>query len=262
NLAQRALKNSGKPLWSLGPVIHNPQVVDFLSGQGLHVVNDLEQIGEGTIVISSHGVSPAIIGKARARGLGIIDATCPYVKKAQSRASDLVDDGYSLVVVGDRDHREVRGILEHVAVPTWVIQVPQDLKQIKPTGKIGVVVQTTQSPTFLGEVVSALTALTAELKVFNTICDATMKKQEAARELSERADIMLVVGGRNSANTTRLAEICGYSGTPTHHIEVSAEIDAEWFSGEDLVGITSGASTPDWILAEVTETLREISSAK
>ena len=259
NLAQQALKKPVSPLWTFGPIIHNPQVVDLLKEKGLSPIRNLDEIDSGKIIVSSHGVSPDILTLANEKGIKIIDATCPYVKKAQFCASKLVEENYSLVVVGDPNHPEVKGILAHAGTAAEVVENVHDLRRLKPAKKIGVVVQTTQSPRLLQKVVASLVLLTSNLKVFNTICDATTKKQEAARELARQADIMLVVGGRNSANTTRLAQICEASGTPTYHIEVASEINPSWFKADDLVGITTGASTPDWILAEITRCLQEIS---
>ena len=259
NLAQQSLKNSINPLWTFGSIIHNPQVVEFLKEKGLSPVKNLDEISTGTIIISSHGVSPGILRQARKKGIKIIDATCPYVKKAQFCASELVKENYNLVVVGDPNHPEVKGILAHAGKDAEVIEKVSDVKRIKPAKKIGVVVQTTQSPELLQGVVSDLVLLTSDLKVFNTICDATAKKQEAAQKLARQADVMLVVGGRNSANTTRLAQICEASETPTYHIEVASEIDFSWFREDSLVGITTGASTPDWILSEVIQQLDGIS---
>lgn len=261
-LVEEARESLAGPIFTLGPLIHNPQAVAALKSKEIFPLKNFEDLKEGTVIISSHGISPQIVKKIKKIGLKVIDATCPYVKKAQAAAEKLVKEGYKVVVVGDANHPEVKGILARAKDEAQVVGEISDLKKIPPVKKIGVVVQTTQSIKFLKEVVSKLTALEGELRVFNTICDATVKRQEAARDLSRRAQVMLVVGGRNSANTSRLAEICRQTGTSTYHLEVASEIKPVWFKEDGLVGVTAGASTPDWILQEVLQSLEDIRSQK
>ncbi len=258
-LARQAARAYPKPIYTLGPIIHNPQVVKSLEEQGIYPASNLNEIRKGTMIIRSHGVDPQIITGAEKKGIHIVDATCPFVKKAQQRASKLVREGYELVIVGERDHPEVIGILAHAGGKALVAEKLSDLESLKGKKKIGVVVQTTQPEENLKLVVGELLTRATEIKVFNTICDATIKRQAVARELAKRVDIMLIVGGKNSANTSRLAQICRQTNPQTHHIETAKELNPAWFETNSHVGVTAGASTPDWILREVVDRLSQIS---
>lgn len=244
---------------TLGPLIHNPAVVDGLAEQGVSVVDE-EGIGSlpqgDLVVLRTHGVVPSIVDEAREAGLEVTDATCPYVKKVHHAARRLAGEGYQVVIVGEEGHPEVEGILGH-APGAWVIGSPEDLDGRDVPKRVGVVVQTTQSKANLDAVMSRLTALAEEVRLFNTICEATSERQAAAAELAARADVMVVLGGRNSANTTRLAQICSAS-APTHHIESADELDPAWFSGASLIGVTAGASTPASQIADVVAAIRAL----
>lgn len=230
---------------TLGPLIHNPQAVDALEAQGVEVAATLDEVSSGTLVIRSHGVDPEIIESARSRGLRVVDATCPHVSKAHEAARALKDGGYSVVIVGEADHPEVAGIRAHAGGDALVVERASELPDRLPSKRVGVVVQTTQSESRLAEVVAALLPRVRELKVHNTICAATSKRQESAAELAESVDVVVVVGGHNSGNTTRLVEICRSSNPRTHHVETADDLVAEWFAGAESVGVTAGASTPD-----------------
>lgn len=257
-LTRKASESSPKPIHTLGPIIHNPQVVDSLAADGVNPIGDVDEAAAGTVIVRSHGVEPAAIERARERGLEVVDATCPFVAAAQQRAADLVRDGYKLVIVGEHDHPEVVGILARARGSALVAEKAEDLVGLKDCKRVGVVVQTTQSIARLQEIASRLLETSSELKVFNTICDATTNRQKSAKDLARRVDVMLVVGGKNSANTTRLAQICRETNSATHHIETAKEISAEWFANARHVGVTAGASTPDWILDEVVVALSRL----
>lgn len=254
---ERALKmaeeaaEAGGSVRTLGPLIHNPQAVQSLREKGVEVAACLDEAEDGTLVIRTHGVDPAILADAAQRGLDVVDATCPFVTKAHEAAETLVDGGYAVVIVGEPDHPEVEGIVAHARHEAIVVEEVGDLPEKLPSRRVGVVVQTTQSSERLDMVVSALLPRTAELRVFNTICSATVQRQEAAHELAGRVDVMLVVGGHNSGNTTRLTEICRAANPRTHHVETAEEIDATWFEDAGVVGVTAGASTPDEQMAGV-----------
>lgn len=258
---ERALRLTGeaadqerKPIFTLGPIIHNPQVVEEFAAKGVRPADRIEDMNEGTIIVRTHGVDPDIIETAKHRGLSVVDATCPFVAKAQQRAADLVNDGYNVVIVGEKEHPEVVGILAYARGKATVVERVEDAVKIR-KAKIGVVVQTTQSVEHLINVLSVLAAGAAEIKVFNTICSATTKRQESAKKLAEAVDMMIVVGGKNSANTSRLCRICRDTGTASHHIETARELDKAWFIDAEVVGVTAGASTPEWLLNEVIEQL-------
>lgn len=254
---ERALKlageaaDAGGPVHTLGPLIHNPQAVQALRDRGVEVAASVDEVPRGTLVIRSHGVDPAVIVAADAAGLSVIDATCPFVSTAQRHAADLAREGYAVVIVGEAEHPEVEGILAHAGGSALIVQRAEDLPVRLPSKRVGVVVQTTQSPSRLEEVVSALLGSVNELRVFNTICSATAKRQKAADELARTVDVMVVVGGRNSGNTTRLAEICRAVNERVYHVETADEVDPAWFTDAEVVGVTAGASTPDEQIAGV-----------
>lgn len=243
-LAREAAMDGEVPVHTLGPLIHNPIVVDELASSGVLACQGVDEVDDGTLVIRAHGVVPQVIERAADKGLQVIDATCPYVKKVHLSAEMLVREGYQLVVVGESGHPEVEGIMGHADASALVVSSSSDLEGAVIGRKVGVVVQTTQTPAVLSEVVDALMPRVRELRVINTICSATQERQDSAAELAGRVDVMLVVGGRNSGNTRRLFQICSSRCASTHHIESADEVDPSWFSGASRIGVTAGASTP------------------
>jgi len=254
-LAQEA-SEQGVDVHSLGPLIHNPQAVAELRDKGVEVAASLDQVDSGILVIRSHGVDPEIIHEAVDKGLDVVDATCPFVSAAHACAEELANGGYSVVIVGEEDHPEVEGILAHAGRSALIVQSADDLPAKISARKIGVVVQTTQSLSRLEEVVNALLPRVSELRVCNTICSATAKRQLSAEVLARKVDAVVVVGGHNSGNTTRLAEICRAVNPHVHHVETAAEVEASWFDGLESVGVTAGASTPHAQMAGVIEAIR------
>ncbi len=247
--------NKGR-VYCLGPLIHNPQEVERLSKAGVATVEDFSTLKPGDfLIIRSHGVPPNVLAQAREKGLNIIDLTCPFVGKAQRDAEALKRDGYQVVVIGEKKHPEVQSILGYAGDNAVVVEKADDLNGMEFQSRIGVVAQTTQSYGNFSEIVLRLLRLSKELKVFNTICNSTKERQDAARILAGQVDVMLVVGGRNSANTSRLVSVCEGEGKPTHHIEVAEEIRPEWVAGARKVGVTAGASTPDWVVEGVLKKL-------
>lgn len=243
-MAEKAADEARKPVNTLGPLIHNPLVVNDLERIGVGTASSVSEVEGGTLIIRAHGVVPSVVEDARTRGLDVLDATCPYVKKVHNAAERLVREGYQLIVVGESGHPEVEGIMGHAGDDAHVVSVPGDLDAIDLSRKVGVVVQTTQTPGALADVVAELSKRTMDLRVINTICSATQERQDSAAELARRADAMIVVGGKNSGNTRRLAEICTAACPKTHHIEDASEIEAAWFDGVSHIGVTAGASTP------------------
>ncbi len=251
-----ALEGARKPVDSLGPIIHNPSVVGQLRRQGVEVVETVAAARGGTLIVRTHGVAPDVLAAAEERGLELIDATCPFVAVAQRKAAALREAGYVVVILGERDHPEVAGLAGFAGPGAVVVEDADELPQEALRGRrVGVVVQTTQTRANLASVAAALAPLTRELLVHNTICDATEKRQSAARELAARVDVVVVVGGRNSANTARLAQLCRAIQARTHHVESAAELQAEWFAGARRIGVTAGASTPD---VEIEATIRRL----
>lgn len=256
-----ASEQRGGPIYTLGPLIHNPQVVDKLTERGVFPVEDIHEVeGGGIIIVRCHGIDPKVILEAKNRGLRVIDATCPYVRKVQDKASLLVREGYFLVILGERGHPEINGIVACAGGEHIVLESVDEVDHLPRRRKVGLVVQTTHSQSNLAALVSELIKRVGELRVYNTICNATMLRQRSALELARKTDLMLVVGGRNSANTTRLAEICRGVNPHTFHVETAEEIEEQIFQEVRTVGITAGASTPDWIIEEVVEKIKAISS--
>ncbi len=260
---QMAFEAAGKDqkTYTLGPIIHSPQVVNKLEEMGVKVLENLDSMESGTIIIRSHGVASGEISEAVQKKLEIVDATCPFVKKAQEHVKSLSEAGYGVVVVGDADHPEVQGIVSYGGDKVFVVGSGDEVRKLPKMNKIGIVAQTTQSFENLKNVVSECLLRGGEIRVFNTICDATAVRQEEANELAGQVDCMLVVGGFNSANTRRLAEVCAELQPRTHHIETASEIDVTWFDGVERVGVTAGASTPKWIIDEVMNKIEELNKS-
>lgn len=250
---QMAFEAAGKDqeTFTLGPIIHSPQVVHKLEEMGVGVVKDLSGVCNGTVIIRSHGVLASEMEEAHQKKLEVVDATCPFVKKAQEHVKYLSEAGYDVLVVGDADHPEVQGIVSYALGKVYVVASGEQVTKLPKMGKMGVVAQTTQSFDNLKSVVTECLRRGGEVRVFNTICDATAVRQQEATELANQVDCVIVIGGYNSANTRRLAEICTEIQPRTHHIETAAEIDSSWFAGVETVGVTAGASTPKWIIDEV-----------
>ncbi|GFP42472.1 4-hydroxy-3-methylbut-2-en-1-yl diphosphate reductase [Candidatus Hakubella thermalkaliphila] len=256
-----ASEQRGGPIYTLGPLIHNPQVINKLTERGIFPVEDIHEVeGGGIIIVRCHGIDPKVILEAKNRGLRVIDATCPYVRKVQDKASLLVREGYFLVILGERGHPEINGIVACAAGEHIVLESADEVNNLPRRRKVGLVVQTTQSQSNLVALVSELIKRVGELRVYNTICNATMLRQRSALELARKTDLMLVVGGRNSANTTRLAEICKGVNAHTFHLETAEEIEERFFQEVGTLGITAGASTPDWIIEEIVQKIKVISS--
>ncbi len=258
DMAMEAVQDeSDIKVYTLGPIIHNPQVVDKLEGLGIRSVEDLSEIDTGVIIIRSHGVEPKKIEEAKNKGLTILDATCPYVKKAQKNAQLLMEEGYQTLIYGDQDHPEVKGILGATDYKALIIEDKNDLDEIDLQSRVGIVAQTTKSPASFKELIGLLLERVKELKIYNTICNTTQVRQSGAENLADDVEIMFVIGGFNSANTNRLAEICSNTGTPTYHIETVNDIEWSWLEDIKKIGITAGASTPDWLIKEVIQAMSE-----
>ena len=235
---------------TLGPIIHNPQMVERLRNEGVGTVGSLDEMEDGLVIIRSHGVGPKVYEEAESRGLELVDATCPHVKKAQLSAKLLSEEGYTVVIVGEKNHPEVKSIFEWTAHGAHIIETEAEAEALPRIGKLGIVSQTTFSGEKFRSIVSCLLEKSREIKILRTICTATDLRQEAALELAENVDIMIVVGGKNSANTSRLAQLCAIK-CKTYHIETAAELQEDWMKDVNKIGITAGASTPYWIIKEV-----------
>lgn len=235
---------------TLGPIIHNPQMVERLKDEGVGTIDRLDDLKRGKVIIRSHGVGPETYERAEAMGLECVDATCPHVKKAQLSAKELAEEGRFVVIVGEKEHPEVHSIVQWAGGNVAVIETVAEAASVPNASRLGIISQTTFSGERFREIVSALLDKSRDIRVMRTICTATDQRQRAAHELASKVDVMLVIGGKNSANTTRLAQLCAKL-CRTYHIETAEELQPAWFDNIEKIGITAGASTPDWIIKEV-----------
>jgi 4-hydroxy-3-methylbut-2-en-1-yl diphosphate reductase len=255
-MAIDAARKVKSPLFSLGPLIHNPQAVASLEDLGIEVRERIDAIPGGTVIFRSHGVSLGDFQEARKKRLRVIDATCPIVKRAQRYAKFLHRRGYPVLIVGDANHPEVEAIRSYLGERAEVINHAQALASLGPWEKLGVIAQTTQSSALFKEIVATVMDKAKEVRVFNTICQATAIRQTEAVEIARKVDAMIVIGGYNSGNTQRLAAICREIQPRTYHVETAREIAPEWLSGREKVGLTAGASTPSWAIEDVSGEIR------
>ncbi len=246
-----ALKTSenNHEIVTLGPIIHNPQMVEKLESENIFKVDKIEQIKGRPTIIRSHGIKKEILEELEKNNIEIINATCPYVSKTQDYAKSLSEDGYELIILGDRNHPEVKALRSYVNKEVMIVANADELaeKQFK---KVGIISQTTRRVEDLQELVKKLVPKCHEIRVINTICNATTIRQNSTLALAKESDVMIVIGGKNSSNTKMLAKICE-SFVKTYHIETACEIDRKWFKDKQDIGLTAGASTPDWIIVEV-----------
>ncbi len=256
-LAWGAVDSSDDDICTLGPLIHNPRVVSSLDAMGAHVVDRVEDAAGRTLILRTHGVTPDEERRARELCPKVIDATCPFVKRVHVEVERLTRDGYEVVIVGEAGHPEVVATLGH-APSAHIISNALEVPYARLGNRVGVVVQTTQKREILDAVVEAIRAQGVEPIVKDTICTATRERQDETAQLAEAVDAMVVLGGHNSSNTTRLTEICAARCERTFHVESPAELSAEWFEGCDVVGVTAGASTPEDQIAALVAVLEQL----
>jgi (E)-4-hydroxy-3-methyl-but-2-enyl pyrophosphate reductase len=248
---------------TLGHVVHNPQMVASLESRGLRNAASIDDLddgdGEGGVLfVRAHGLPTEVFEKAAQRGLEVIDATCPMVTKIHVQAEKLKAEGYKIVVVGDPNHPEVRGTLSHVP-GAWSITKPEDVDALPRSSRVGVVVQSTWSGTGFTEIVRKLSAKYYEVRAINTICTDTHNRQSEAQQLASEVEVMVVVGGKTSANTKHLKELSEGGGARAYHIEGPDDLQPQWFEGVRVAGLMSGASTPGWLVDQVAERMEALS---
>jgi len=249
---------AGHGVVTLGPVIHNPQAVERMREKGVGTVSAIAEVAGGTtVVVRTHGAVKSEFDAASARGLEVVDGTCPYVKYPQVVAQRLSRAGYHVVIVGDEKHAEVKGVVSYVEGPYTVARPGGPIPAI-PDRKVAVIAQTTCIGAEFERVVGALALRHKEVRAVNTICSDTDERQDDARQLASQVDAVVVVGGKNSANTRHLAEICRGIQPRTWHVETEEELQPEWFRGCRVVGVSAGASTPDWVIEGVAGRLRSL----
>jgi 4-hydroxy-3-methylbut-2-enyl diphosphate reductase len=239
-------------VYSLGPIIHNKDMVERLAKSGLKTVNKVEEIQSGTVLIRSHGAAPEQIARLKEKGVNIVDATCVLVKRVQHIAEELERDGYKVVIIGDENHPEVQAVVG-CARDAVVIADESDLHKLPRGARLGIVCQTTQSPEYFSRMLGTIAGGSfSELKVINTLCEEAIKRQESAVQLCKQVDIMFALGSLESANTRKLAELCKKYNSETFHLQNWNELDKNILSGKNTAGVTAGASTPEWIIDEYT----------
>jgi 4-hydroxy-3-methylbut-2-enyl diphosphate reductase len=257
-LTLHAVANAPKPIKTLGPLIHNPTVVSDLETKGVGVLSQVDSDIAGTVILRSHGVPRAVKEELGRLSVEVVDATCPFVTSAQEKAARLKEQGYLVIILGDYDHPEVLALRSYAGENSVVVQSSEDVPDQLPSARIGVVVQTTQSEERLAKLVERLAPRSRELLVHNTICSATEQRQTAALAMAAEVDVVIVVGGAESGNTRRLAEICRGTQPATYHVEYPDQLDPAWFDKAEVVGVTAGASTPAEQIETVAAALREM----
>jgi 4-hydroxy-3-methylbut-2-enyl diphosphate reductase len=245
---------------TLGPVAHNRLLVETLDELGVKPVDHLEQARGKVLAITTHGTSPAVLADLKARRVRIIDTTCPIVRKAQNAVRELAETGFDVIIFGDADHSEVRGLLGWAGNKgTAALNTRQIGKMAKSSSRLGVISQTTQTQSaffrFVRQLVGAMGPQIEEIRIINTLCKVVQGQQEAAAKLARQSQLMIVIGGRNSANTRHLVEICSPL-VETHSVETAEEVRTSWLVGKNHIGITAGASTPDEAVEALVARLR------
>ena len=242
-------------VFTYGPLIHNPQTMELLKKRGITPLDCMDDIEEGTVIIRAHGISPQERGNIKAKGIEIVDATCPKVANVQSIIKKHANRDYAILIVGDREHPEVEGLMGYAQGKGTAIGRKEEVSVLPDLGKVCVVAQTTQNKEEYTEVASEIAKRFPDALIFDTICDSTERRQAEVKKMAAEMDAMVIVGGKNSANTRRLAEISKRWGTPTFHIETAEDLKQIDLSPYDRVGVSAGASTPNWIIEKVFDDL-------
>jgi 4-hydroxy-3-methylbut-2-enyl diphosphate reductase len=250
--AEEAVDRLGAGVTTLGHVVHNPQMVAALEAKGLKNAHHIDEVDTETLFVRAHGLPVETLERAQERGITVIDATCPMVTKIHLQAEKLRAEGYKVVVVGDPDHPEVKGTLSHVP-GAWCITKPEDVDALPRASRVGVVVQSTWNGPGFTEIVRKLSEKYYDVRAINTICTDTKNRQTEVEQLAKEVDVMVVVGGKTSANTKHLAELAAMNGARSYHVEGPDELEAGWFAGIATAGLMSGASTPGWLVDRVAD---------
>ncbi|MBM4055875.1 MAG: 4-hydroxy-3-methylbut-2-enyl diphosphate reductase [Planctomycetes bacterium] len=249
-------KNAGVKVYTDGPLIHNPQVLEYLEKRDIQIVKENTDLSKSTVVIRAHGVTPSRREEIERKGAKVCDATCPHVMRVQSIIKKYATQGYSTIIVGDNGHAEVVGLLGYAEGKGYVVENLEDIELLPPMDKVCIVAQTTQDRHLFKKAIDEIKKRYPNSESFETICSSTYKRQDEVVSLCKSVDAMIVVGGRGSANTTRLVTICESQGTPTFHVETDAEIDLNKLKEYNTVGVTAGASTPNWMIKRVVDKVR------
>jgi 4-hydroxy-3-methylbut-2-en-1-yl diphosphate reductase len=253
----------GGPLTILGDLVHNPTVLAALDAKGIAVAQDAAHVTTPTVMVTAHGASQRTLARTRALGLRVVEATCPLVHAAHNAVLALARDGYHVVIVGQRDHVEVRGLTGDLDRFDVVLE-DEDVLRLEAYPRIGVAAQTTQAIEKVRHIVRLIRTRfpQSDVRFFDTVCKPTKDRQSAAIEMARQADVVVVVGGRSSNNTRELVKSCGRYGARVHHVETDADVRPEWFDGVQVVGLTAGTSTPDDMIERVEARIRQVEALK
>lgn len=248
-----------------GPLIHNKdEIARLKDGFSIGLAESLHDIGESeSVVIRTHGIPKKELQSLKEQETTIIDATCPYVTTPQHDVEKMSQEGYSIVIFGDRNHPEIKGVVSYAQEQenAFIVLTVEELEDLPLKSKVAVVAQTTRKPEDFIKITSALILKHKEVRVFNTICNATFENQDAAADLAQKANVMIAIGGKHSSNTKQLHSICKNYCEDSYLIENETELDVDWFDGKKLCGISAGASTPDWIVQNVIDKIEEMVKA-
>lgn len=255
-LAQNATNAS-----TIGELIHNSEEIKRLKDNyNVKTLNDISEItDEKKLIIRTHGITKSDLATIKSQGAEIIDATCPFVTKPQQIVEKMSSEGYAIVIFGDENHPEVKGVKSYATTKVFVILDESELYDKKLPNKVAVVSQTTKKIENFNKIISYLVSNVKEVRVFNTICNATLENQEAVKDIAQKADVMVIIGGKNSSNTKQLFLISQKFCKDSYHIENENELQKEWFANKQFCGISAGASTPDWIIEKVIEKIKNLS---
>ncbi|EMZ39991.1 4-hydroxy-3-methylbut-2-enyl diphosphate reductase [Helicobacter bilis] len=259
-ITEKIAQNNPNTL-TLGPLIHNPLEISRLEKNfGVKVQEDITKLGDSkSVIIRTHGITKQNLEILQTKGVSITDATCPFVTKPQQIVEKMSNDGYNIVIFGDSNHPEVRSVMSYSVKTPIVVSDLESLQQIKKIPKkVAVVSQTTKQIEQFLQIVKYLVSNAMEVRVFNTICNATFENQEATRTLSQKADIMIIVGGKTSSNTKQLFYIAQNHCKDSYLVEDENDIKQEWFAGKKICGISAGASTPNWVIKNVENAIKSL----
>ena len=263
DLAHKTASEEAAPVFVLHEIVHNNSVVKDLAARGVKSVDSVDEVDKGTLIISAHGAAPEVIKKAQAKGLKVVDTTCPLVSKIDRIITRLTGSGHTIFLLGDKDHAEVKGLKAVAPDVTHVFRFLEEIDSLPLVeGPAALVSQTTQNIKFFEEVVKKIKARYPQAEIYNTICDATEKRQTAAMELGKQVEIMITVGSRNSANSKRLQEVAETVAPKSYLVDNANELEPQWFSGVSKVGVTAGASTPDILIDGVIERIKSFGGGK
>jgi 4-hydroxy-3-methylbut-2-enyl diphosphate reductase len=262
-ISVETFKKKPRPCQVLGPLVHNEFVIEKLRKKGIKFINSLGRAKSGTVIIPAHGEDPKVLEKIKKRGLGLVDATCPLVTKVQNLAKIINNKGHQVIIIGDRNHKEVKSIQAAISGRGIIIPDVKEIPRLKIKGKsVGVLTQTTQNPEKVKNILKKLKNKFKNLKFYNTLCPTVQSYQAEVKKLAPEVDLMLIVGSKNSANTKRLVEIAKEKQRQVHYIENAKELKKGWLLGIKKVGIAGGTSTPDWLIKKVIKKLKSMPRKK